>query len=164
MRNLQEIAKECMKELDNIGIEYGNIKLFEVNTRAKKRWGQCRRVCGEYSINISERLLDEETPIKSLKETILHEILHTCKGCMNHGELWKRYAMKMNRAYGYNIKRCNSSEEKGVKVLKEVREIKHQFVCKGCGQTINRMRESKFTKYYNYYSCGRCGGDFIKKF
>ena len=39
MRDLTAYAIECMTELDNIGIEYGNIIEFTVNTRAKKRWG-----------------------------------------------------------------------------------------------------------------------------
>ena len=86
MRDLTAYAIECMNELDNIGIEYGNIIEFTVNTRAKKRWGQCRAVPGGYSINISSVLLDERNDEKGLKETIHHELLHSCKGCMNHGE------------------------------------------------------------------------------
>lgn len=48
MRDLTAYAIECMTELDNIGIEYGNIIEFTVNTRAKKRWGQCKAVPGGY--------------------------------------------------------------------------------------------------------------------
>ena len=39
MLDLQEIALECMEELDAIGIEYGNVIEFEINTRAQRRWG-----------------------------------------------------------------------------------------------------------------------------
>lgn len=166
MRDLQIIAAQCMRELDVLGIKYGEVISFEINTRAKKRWGQCKRIYGnKYSINISYRLLEDDTPMVSLKNTIIHELLHTCKDCMNHGENWKRQADKVNRAYGYGIKRCNSAEEKGVKELpEESKKIKHRFVCKGCGQTIDRMRESRFTKYHTYYRCGRCGSDFEKLF
>lgn len=59
MRNLDEYAIQCMEELDAIGIEYGNIVEVKVNTRAKKRWGQCKAIPGGYSINISVVLLDE---------------------------------------------------------------------------------------------------------
>jgi len=81
MRNLDEYAIQCMEELDAIGIEYGNIIEVKVNTRAKKRWGQCRAVPGGYSINISVVLLDERNDEQGLKETIIHELLHSCKGC-----------------------------------------------------------------------------------
>lgn len=39
MRNLMIFAIECMDELDSIGIPYGKVLDFSVNTRAKKRWG-----------------------------------------------------------------------------------------------------------------------------
>lgn len=122
MKNLEEYAIRCMEELDAIGIEYGNIVEVKANTRAKKRWGQCKAIPGGYSINISVALLDERNNEQGLKETIIHELLHSCKGCMNHGEKWKRLAQKVNRAYGYNIKRCSSAEDKGVQS-----ELYHQM-------------------------------------
>lgn len=39
MRELLNYALECMDDLDAIGIKYGNVENFIVNTRAKKRWG-----------------------------------------------------------------------------------------------------------------------------
>ena len=96
-----------------IALEFGKIVNFEINYRAKSRWGQCQRKGSGYYINISDRLLQDDVPIKALKDTIIHEILHTCNGCMNHGTTWKNYADKVNKAYGYNIKRCTSAEEKG---------------------------------------------------
>lgn len=166
MKDLQVIAKQCMRELDVLGIEYGEIVSFEVNKRAKKRWGQCKVVSrNKYSINISYRLLEDDAPMIALKNTVIHEILHTCNGCWNHGETWKNHADKVNRVYGYGIKRCSSAEEKGIKEIKEdPKKIKHRFVCKGCGQTVDRMRESKFTKYHTLYRCGRCGCKFDKVF
>ena len=165
MRNLDMIAKECMAELDAIGIKYGKVVKFEINTRAKKRWGQCKKVPGGYSINISASLLKESTPIDSLKNTVIHELLHTCKNAYNHKAEWKRLAAKVNSHYGYNIKRISSTEEKGVeKEEVQPRKIKHKFVCKGCGMEVLRVKESRFTKNYDWYTCGRCGGSFEKIF
>ena len=42
MKDLKKLANQCMAELDAIGVQYGNVVLWEVNTRAKNRWGQCR--------------------------------------------------------------------------------------------------------------------------
>lgn len=162
MRDLTAYAIECMTELDNIGIEYGNIIEFTVNTRAKKRWGQCKAVPGGYSINISNVLLDERNDIKGLKETIHHELLHSCKGCMNHGNNWKRLAQKVNRTYGYNIKRTNSAADKGV--LEETRppvkqrEINHKVVCLDCGHIYTRTKASKLITHTSHYRCGCCHG------
>lgn len=162
MRNINDYAKRCMTELDDIGIEYGNIIEFKVNTRAKKRWGQCKAVPGGYSINISAILLDERNDEQGLKNTIIHELLHSCKGCMNHGENWKRLAAKVNRAYGYNIKRCSSADEKGVqeetRPIKTTREIKYIVKCNGCGHTYTRTKMSKLIQHPEHYRCGCCGG------
>lgn len=161
MRNLDEYAILCMEELDAIGIEYGNIVEFKVNTRAKKRWGQCRAIPGGYSINISVVLLDERNDEQGLKETIIHELLHSCKGCMNHGENWKRLAAKVNRAYGYNIKRCSSAEDKGVQEETRpvnVRIVNYIIKCNKCGHTYTRTRMSKLIQRPERYRCGHCGG------
>lgn len=147
-----------MMELDNIGIEYGNIIDFTVNTRAKKRWGQCKTVPGGYSINISSVLLDERNDEKGLKETILHELLHSCKDCMNHGNSWKQLAQKVNKTYGYNIKRTSSVADKGV--LEETRPpvINHKVVCLDCGHVYTRTNASKLITNTSHYRCGCCHG------
>lgn len=168
MKNLYEVASICMYELESIGIKYGKIMNFTVNYRATTRWGQCRRKNNGYYINISEKLLQDNAPLEALKDTIIHELLHTCEGCMNHGEKWKKYAEKVNKTYGYNIKRCSSAEEKGLDVenirAEKEQRAKHKFTCCGCGQTILRQRESNFTKYYENYTCGKCGGKFKKEY
>lgn len=166
MKNLNELANVCMQELDNIGIEYGNVVSWEVNTRAKQRWGQCRHLGGNcHSINISSRLLQDDVADEGAKNTIIHELLHTVKGCNNHGTEWQRMADKVNKAYGYNIKRCSSADEKGVPDIEVIpNAVKHKFICEGCGQVIVRTKESKFTKNYQNYRCGRCKGNFTKVF
>ena len=53
MKDLKKLANECMAELDAIGIQYGNVISWEVNTRAKNRWGQCRYIGGGVILSIS---------------------------------------------------------------------------------------------------------------
>lgn len=88
----------------------------KINTRAKKRYGACQMVNRngrkKYTIQISSRLYGSDD--KTIQGVIAHELLHTCKGAMNHGEKWKRYAAIMNSKYGYNIKRVSSLEEMGL--------------------------------------------------
>lgn len=165
MRDLQQYARECLKELDAIGIEYGSITEFVVNTRARKRWGLCKPVPGGFQISISSVLLDERNDETGLKNTIIHEILHTCKGCLNHKENWKRVAHKVNVAYGYNIKRTSSASEKGV--LEETRPpVPANYVveCECCGHTYTRTKKSKLITNTKRYRCGVCGGQlFLRK-
>lgn len=46
-------------------------------------------------------------------QVLAHEILHTCRGCANHGLRWKDYAQRMNELYGYGVERTDSFEKLG---------------------------------------------------
>lgn len=160
MKDFERLKQECLDEIADLGIETGQIKEWTINTRARSRWGQCKKnKDGTYSIQIADRLLvDDRIPEKACKETIIHELLHTCKDCMKHTGKWKAYAQEMNEEYGYNIKRTTSGNEKGVENYKPKRmSVKYVFTCGGCGATIYRKRMSKFTRYYRNYRCTRCG-------
>lgn len=161
MKDYKKLREICLEEVKAAGIVPGNIVEWKINTRAKCRWGQCtiNKRTGECIIDISYQLLnDERVSEKSCKETIIHEILHTCKGVKGHTGLWKRYAEIMNSKYGYNIKRVSSHEEKGLEEhISKSLPYRYMFECKYCGQKINKKKKCKFTKYYRLYGCGRCG-------
>ena len=160
MRDLTEYVCKAMDMLDAIGVQYGNIIDVIVNYRAHRRWGQCSVVPGGYTIEISSVLLDERNDETGLMNTILHELIHSVKGCMNHGAKWKAIAAKVKAAYGYNIKRTSNAAEKGVDEATRPIEYKYIFKCKGCGCTVRRERASKFVQYYQHYHCAVCGGAF----
>lgn len=166
MRDLQVYAIEGMRILDELNIPYNKSVRFEVNTRAKKRWGQCKSIVGGYEISINEILLDERNSADGLMNTIIHELLHTCPGCYNHDPQWKQYADMVNCAYGYRIKRTSSADDKGVVagVQEKKRVVKHKIVCTKCGQEIVRFRTSRFVMDYELYRCGICGGKFKRIF
>lgn len=159
---LFQAVKECEEELRAIGIPVGHVAEVRVNTRARKRWGQCRQEADGFHISISDRLLGEETR-EGLRDTILHELLHTCPLCGNHGAMWKHYAEYVNSRLHANVKRINSNEEKGLPPEEEARVL-HRYHCAVCGQVVTKQRECKFTKNYSLYRCGVCGGRFVKDF
>ena len=104
MKGFQKLINESLNEVKAAGIEPGEISSWEINRRSKKRWGQCRKnPDGSFGISIAASLLeDDRISEKDCKDTIIHEILHTCKDGMKHTGSWKRYAEIMNTAYGYN--------------------------------------------------------------
>ncbi|MCR5272626.1 MAG: SprT-like domain-containing protein [Lachnospiraceae bacterium] len=158
-KDLNALVLECLSELKDQDIAPGEVSEWKVNKRAGTRWGRCIRNADEtFTIEIAQRLLtDERISDKACKETIIHELLHTCKGCMKHTGSWKMYATQMNVAYGYNIKRTTSGSEKGVEDHEVTPlPVKHIFVCKNCGAVIYRKRESRFTRHYRRYACARC--------
>ena len=157
MRVLNDYAKVCMAELDAIGVPYRSSR-FEVNSRAVKRWGQCRsNGDGTFTIQISSVLLEPVNSSKGLKNTIIHELLHTIVGCLNHGDEWKKWADVVNSAYGYNIKRTSSAEEKGVRVDSRENRRHYEVTCKECGAMWIYYRDNKITKNYKSCRC-YCGG------
>ena len=171
MRDLRTAFNNCITMMDEIGIDYGNITEVAVNTRAKKRWGQCK--CNyigfyggkpqyDFTINISSVLLDERVPIESLQNTIIHEILHTCPGCQNHGAEWKRRAAKVKHNLGYDIKRCSGFSEMGItdEMQKEYRPYKYMVQCKKCGRVVGRQKMCHMIKHPESWRCGVCSGEF----
>ena len=165
MRNLDYYAIMCIRDLEVIGIELGKITKFSINTRAKKRWGQCVMFPDKhYEININVNLLREDIPLDGLKSTLYHELLHTCKNCFDHGKQWNAYAARVEQYYGIKVNRTESAYDKGfteeqVKAYNENR-IKYKFVCKGCGQKVNKMRASAFVKHPERYQCAICHNKF----
>ena len=158
MKNLNKLFEQAMSIVEGCGIETGNIVEVTINTRAKKRWGQCRRTGDRYYINISSRILQDEVNTHATMETIIHEILHTCDGCMNHGKEWKRLANIIARETGFNITTTSSAEKFGLEEVVKVKD-NYVFVCEKCGQIIRRDRMSKFVKNYQHYRCGKCRGE-----
>lgn len=156
------LRNECLQEVKALGIKVGVITEWKVNSRAKTRLGQCtRRSDGTYEIQIAKLLLTEEQVAEiDVKEVIIHEILHTCYGCMKHTGRWKKYAEKMNNVYGYHISRTKNMEQLGLpEHTVKRRDVKYVYVCAGCGQRVERTRACKFTSNPKMYRCGRCGSN-----
>ena len=91
---------------------------------------------------------------RAVRETLAHEVLHTCRGCKDHGPRWKGYADKMNAAYGYHISRTGTWEALG---LPDQKPVNHLVVCERCGQEFKRARASNLVQHPERYRC-RCGG------
>lgn len=126
--------------------------VVKINTRAKKRYGCCKLVQGRYEIELSETLL--HAPEQTVCTVLAHEVLHTCKDCMNHGGIWKTYAAVLNRCYGYEIKR---TAQYGQGEAPPVPQVRYMLRCESCGTMFARQKMSKLVRYPARYRC-RCGG------
>lgn len=159
---LQKAFTKCKAQCDKLGIKYGGNITISPTTRVLKKWGSCRIYPHNFGfdIKINRRLLDDDVKEMALLDTVMHELLHTCPGCGDHGATWKKYADMVNKAYGYNVKRCTSYEEKGMETPPRP-VAKYRFMCKNCGTIVSRQRASAFTKNPSGYVCGKCGGKFI---
>lgn len=138
---------------------YGKCHLNRRNRFQKKRGINTGYI---YHIDISRYILGSSQ--KSITNTLLHELLHTCKDCMNHGPLWKEYASMVCCHYGYDIKRCGgdkTSEDRAN--LRKGIEVNHKLRCDKCGQVFMRIKSSKLVLHPERFLC-RCGGRIIKEY
>lgn len=155
MRDLISYARQCENMLDRLKIKYAQNITYAVNTRAQSRLGLCKKQNDRYTVEISAMLLDERTAEQTLIETVLHEQLHTCYGCMKHTGRWKMLAERVNAAYGLNVKRAADDESIPEDLLPKPKYI---IKCRGCGAELHRQRLSPLVKRPNRYRCGKCGG------
>lgn len=159
MKDLQELAFRCRAELASLQIPYGKVKIWSVNCRAKTRWGLCKKLPdGTYEIEIAKALLQDDVSDIAVKNTIIHELLHTCPGCFKHTGRWKQYADRVNRFLPqYNIKCSTSAEEKGVAIRRKAPVYHYILKCVTCGQEIKRQKKSAVIEHPEHYRC-KCGG------
>ncbi len=159
MKNLQNLAAACEADLRSIGIRPGRVSAWRVNTRAKSRWGQCRELApGCFEISIAARLLQDDVSDQAAKDTILHELLHTVRGCHGHTGRWAELAAQVNRLLPqYTIKRTATAEEKGIEAAPRVCESRYMLRCVRCGREFRRERQSRIIQHPERYRC-TCGG------
>ncbi len=158
---LKELTLKIANELRDIGIPISTqIKDVKINKRAKSRLGSCKAIKNglgkrSFIIEISNEVLKCETA--KLYEIIIHELLHTCPGCFNHGKKWKEYGSRINRFCGLNINTVTSYEELGIKRPEKKQETIYVIKCKGCGQVYIRKRMCPLVRNPENYRCGKCG-------
>lgn len=135
-RKLIDAFNEGRAICEELNIPIGCVPSIKENARFTSSWGRCRRLTAHtFEIEIKSRLLEDDVPHEVLMNTMLHELLHTCKNCMNHGEVFKRYASRLN-AIGYDIQTMVTEAELKA-VPSEPKRYKYKVTCEGCGEVWN---------------------------
>jgi predicted SprT family Zn-dependent metalloprotease len=154
------LMEEGLAEMKAVGLRpAGKILSIRENRRAKKRLGCCRKIstsgASGFELEISTLLREKEDRV--IKEILLHELLHTCRGCLNHGAKWKAGAELMNQTYGYHI---TTTANYDALQLEEPEKQPYRYIicCQHCGNIGYRMRKSKVIKTPKNYRCAKCGG------
>lgn len=181
---LEILYKQCIKELNSIGIDIyniphiGNIDI-SISKRNNKRYGCCKQeepnedskiiekvgrrrvvkyeIFNKHHIEISPWVMDLENEI--IKNTIIHELIHCIPYCNNHGQQFKKYAKFINEKLGYNISRVGNKKQDYLKSnieYNEREEYKYHIRCTNCGQEFLRKRIKK--DFIRKYRCGKCKG------
>ena len=155
----RSIVEECCGDV------IGDITDISINTRSKRRWGQCHfnRSNNTFQLQISSRILADEIPYEATLSVMIHEILHACEGGQSHKGMWKVYAKKVMDKYPeLTITRVTPASYFGL----QSRQIQQKYAirCDNCGKVIHRARMSKVIKYAEYCTHRNCGGHFTRVF
>jgi predicted SprT family Zn-dependent metalloprotease len=166
------------------GVPVNKCKRFLDFPKSTSFYGQCKGIgfynrmsasYDSYQIRLSVYLLDSDNEIL-VKNTILHELCHTCDGCMNHGTKWKTWIRLINTRLGYKISEypysCErSGDESDFSLVgaqsrclaDKVVKVKHELYCTKCGRVYKRTRDSRLTSHPENYRCS-CGGTLQLKY
>ena len=151
------LLQKCRNMLREEGIPASErITKLTLNYRVRSRFGKCTKMAAGYEIELSGRLMDAEDSV--IETVILHELLHTCPRCLNHGKLWKAYAEKLNRKYGYCIRSATTYESLGLENPGSREQVKYLIICRNCGAQYPRKRRCSLVENVDRYRCGKCGG------
>ena len=134
MRNLQEYLGKCIEMCKEYGIPVRTVTEISVH-KSKKAWGYCKTSDYEtFQITISEVLTDPTISAddKGLISTILHELIHTCPDCFNHGAKFCQYAKILTEKTGYSVKISDDANGKGVDKIAFFNTYKYLYICEKC--------------------------------
>lgn len=155
--DLDNLLAKAIEEVKEQGIKPGNIDPTLYVSNAAKEFGRCTRNATNFEIRISKYIMNNTE--EDLMQTLVHEVLHSVAGCMNHGAQWKKVADIMNKAKGYDISRLTSISAANLTSEHQAVLTKYVVVCVDCRNELYRQRKSKLINYPELYTCGACGGE-----
>lgn len=176
---LLKLFEECKEELKSIGINISDCGEIDIkfSRKSAKRYGCCKqeepdkltayrknrkiyyRRFNKHHIEVSPWVMDLKD--NSVKNTIMHELIHCFPDCNNHGQEFKKYAKIINDNLDYDISRVGNKKEDYEKSNLEYHQeenFNYKIVCTKCGQIFYRKRLNK--RFLNKYRCGICGNKF----
>lgn len=135
-------------------------------SKAQSYWMQIRKLPGEnaWGLKVSnsfENYIDEERGKAQLFNSMLHELIHTLPGGMNHGYKFHTYCNILYSKTGNYVTTASSGGEGYVAAQRKI-NYKYAVVCPMCGGTVKYQRKCNATTYPWMYRCGRCGCDKLE--
>ena len=165
LNELIALTEWYFEDMKKHGFEFLDNKISEIsivdNTSACAYTSFCYT---DYKNDTSEIFISfnkyyvEDTTIKSLRNTIVHELCHCLKGTLRevHGKHWKAWARKASSIYNLDISTYANSEE----CIGMFKHNKYMIVCPQCGIIggKDRMTITMKNQYRNNRrKCVKCG-------
>jgi len=111
IEELKNLVLQIRKDMKEVKIPCGVIGEIKIARKNAKYFAITEiNNDGKYTITFSGIALYAGK--QSLINTIMHELCHTCRGCMNHGSKFKKYGDMVYKNFGYKIETYSTKEEK----------------------------------------------------
>lgn len=150
--NVRKMMLTCKDMLVKLGYPelLDNDYVLEINPRLFKALGRCSKIGNKrYCIDINKRHFEMDSEHECM-DTMMHELIHSISGCMNHGPKFQAIARRVNFNYPEFTIGTHSTETSYVKNVyrKEKRkEVKKYMVkCTTCGHTWKYARKTNLIK------------------
>lgn len=161
MKDLNRLLDSALAMCDEVGIPYGTIKEIKLNNRLSRAWGRCLTSDGRktFWIEIQGKFAqDEFSTDKAVIAVIIHEIIHTCEGCWNHGSQFMAYGKLITDRFGIKVAATDSPENLTVDSIAWNRSKKYEVKC-NC-RSIYKDRMCDIIRFPRTYTCNYCHGNF----
>ena len=110
IEELKSLVLQIRKEMKQAKIPCGIIDEVKIARKNAKYFAITKlEANGKYSITFSGIALLAGK--KSLYNTIYHELCHTCRGCLNHGEKFNKYGDMVYKTFGQKIETYATQKE-----------------------------------------------------
>lgn len=134
-----------------------NPKLGWLSKHNRKTLGMCHWDGYEYDIMLNPNMLNfEQDGIRTIKNTLAHELCRTLPGCMNHGREFHEKAKLINQLMGYVID-TKADVDSSEYFRKYLPDANYKTVCSNCGQEVLKAHLCDEIKNPGRYRCGKCG-------
>lgn len=158
---LHKQVRECIAELESIGLQLPRGIQYKVSPRMTSTLGRCSQKVSRATGEILETIIkiSIDLPEHTSKQTIMHEMVHALVGCqVGHGYAFQVMARRINRALGYDIQTyANGVEEVAVNEVRANKPTRQKvkLICE-CGQEYLVGPSSKYAITPSIGRCGNC--------
>ena len=151
-----DFFSRCLSE-ECVNPRLGVIK----STRSFGRCGRTRKVGGAfYTIKVNDLFFSPgmNTEWEMLRNTLVHEIVHTLPECFNHGPAFHAWGARLNNEYGLNISTKEGYENSKKFEHAQFATTKNVLVCPVCGEYFLYSKTTQAVKRSSMgrkvWSCG----------
>ena len=103
---LNHLFEESYDTLQRLGIPIADRKRVSVAIDRALRYNQafcCYFSDGTFRVDLPKECLKEPKPYRETQKRILHELLHTCPGGMEHNDLYKAHRQQIKEEAGIDV-------------------------------------------------------------